>query len=139
MAVNVYLTLDGNCREAVEFYAKVFNVEVPQIMTFGEGPKNPDYPMPEEAKDRVMHARLTINGSDVMFSDNWPGQPYVEGNNITLAFVSDDVEAIRSAYEGLQEGGTVELELQETFWSKSYGQVKDKFGIGWQLSHESKE
>lgn len=139
MSVDVYLTFNGNCREAVEFYAEVFNAGEPQIMTFGDGPQNPDYPLPEEAKDLVMHARLTISGSNVMFSDNFSGNPFVAGNNITLAVVSKDIDEIRSAYEGLKEGGTVELELQETFWSKCYGKVTDKFGIGWQLSHESEE
>ncbi|AOV07138.1 VOC family protein [Sporosarcina ureilytica] len=139
MAVDVYLTFNGDCREAVEFYARVFKTEKPHIMTFGESPQNPDYPLPEEAKDLVMHARLTISGSNVMFSDTFPGYPFVEGNNITLAVVSKDIDEIRSAYEGLKEGGTVEMELQETFWSKCYGKVKDKFGIGWQLSHESEQ
>ena len=36
MAVDVYLVFNGNCREAVEFYADVFNTEKPQFMTFGE-------------------------------------------------------------------------------------------------------
>jgi PhnB protein len=29
------------------------------------------------------------------------------------------------------------MALQETFWSKYYGVVTDKFGIMWQLSYES--
>lgn len=139
MAVDVYLTFNGNCREAVQFYAEVFKTEAPHIMTFGESPQNPEYPLPEQAKNLVMHARLTISGSNVMFSDTFPGNPFIEGNNITLAVVSKDLDEIRSAYEGLKEGGTVELELQETFWSKSYGKVTDQFGIGWQLSYESDE
>lgn len=28
------------------------------------------------------------------------------------------------------------MELQETFWSKCYGSVTDKFGIPWQLSYD---
>lgn len=91
--------------------------------------------MPENVKDLVMHARLNINGSTVMFSDNFPGQPYVVGNNITLALVSDNMDDLKSWYEQLKEGGTVEVELQETFWSKLYAKVIDKFGIHWQFSH----
>lgn len=118
MAVDVYFNFDGNCREAVEFYADVFNTEAPQIMTFGEAPPNPEYKLPEEAKDLVMHARININGSNVMFSDVFPGMPYVQGNNITLAFVSTDLDEIKSVFHKLKEGGTVNMELQETFWSK---------------------
>jgi PhnB protein len=136
MAVDVYLNFNGNCREAAEFYAEVFGTEKPEIMTFGEAPPNPDYQLPEEAKDLVMHTRLNISGSNVMFSDVFPGQPFVAGNNISLAFVSDNQDEIKSAFSKLSDGGTVRMELQETFWSKSYGSLKDKFGIEWQFSHE---
>lgn len=139
MSVDVYLNFNGNTREAVEFYAHVFETEKPKIMTFGESPQNPDYPLPEEAKNLVMHARLDIDGSNVMFSDVFPGMPFIEGNNISLAIVNQNKEKIISYYDKLKEGGTVVMELQETFWSKCYGQVKDKFGILWQLSYDNGE
>jgi PhnB protein len=139
MSVDVYLNFNGNCREAVEFYAEVFKTEKPQIMTFGEAPPNPNYELPEEAKDLVMHTRLNIDGSNVMFSDTFPGMPFVEGNNVTLAIVNKDINQIKSMYEGLKEGGEVVMELQETFWSKLYGQVTDRFGIHWQLNYDNGE
>lgn len=136
MAVDVYLNFNGNCREAAEFYAEVFETEKPEIMTFGEAPQHPDYQLPEEAKDLVMHTRLNISGSNVMFSDVFPGHPFIAGNNISLAFVSKDMDEIKSVFDKLSEGGTVVMELQETFWSKSYGSLKDKLGIEWQFSHD---
>lgn len=36
MAVNVYISFNGNCREAVEYYATVFGSDKPKFMTFGE-------------------------------------------------------------------------------------------------------
>ncbi|QNK87418.1 VOC family protein [Sporosarcina sp. resist] len=139
MAVDVYLNFNGNCREVVNFYAEVFGIENPKIMTFGEMPPNPEYPLPEEAKDLVMHSRLNISGSNVMFSDVFPGMPFIEGNNISLAIVSKDLEEITSAFSKLKEGGEVVMELQETPWSKSYGQLTDKFGIIWQFNYDSGE
>ncbi len=76
MAVDAYLNFNGNCREAVEFYAQVFGTEEPKLMTFGQAPPNPEYPLPEEAKNLIMHTRLTIFGSNVMFSDTFPGMPF---------------------------------------------------------------
>ncbi|MEK5238329.1 VOC family protein [Paenibacillus sp. FSL L8-0470] len=139
MSVDVYLNFNGNCREAVEYYAAVFGTEAPQIMTFGDSPPNPEYPLPEEAKSLVMHSRLNIDGSNVMFSDVFPGMPFTVGNNISLALVSPDEEQLKSWFHQLKEGGTVVMELQETFWSKCYGSLKDKFGIEWQISHENGE
>lgn len=136
MAVEVYLIFNGNCREAVSFYEQAFNTDKPEIMTFGDSPQNPNYQLPEEAKDLVMHTRLSIFGSTVMFSDTFPGSPFTLGNNVTLAIVSSDEEKMRKAFENLKDGGKVSMELQETFWSRCYGSLTDKFGIEWQFSHE---
>lgn len=139
MAVEAYLNFNGNCREAVEYYAQVFETEKPLIMTFEEAPKDPKFPLPDEAKNLVMHARLTIDGRNVMFSDVFPGMPFVEGNNISLSIASENMDQIKSYFHKLKEGGTVGMELQETFWSKCYGQVTDKFGILWQLNYDNGE
>lgn len=139
MSVNAYLYFNGNCREAVEFYAKVFGTEKPQIMAFGDAKPDPSYPLPDEAKNLVMHAQLMISGSSVMFSDVFPGSKFVEGNNVSLTIVSNNEDEIKAYFNGLKDGGHVSMELQETFWSKCYGQLKDKFGVNWQLSYDSGE
>ncbi|MFS0722514.1 VOC family protein [Paenibacillus sp. 1P07SE] len=136
MSVEVYLNFKGNCREAVQYYAEVFGIEEPYIMTFGETPQDPNFPLPEEAKGLIMHARLTIFGSRVMFSDVFPGMPFTEGNNISLSLISRDMDALKDAFHKLKEGGQVQMELQETFWSPLYGSLQDKFGIGWQFNYD---
>lgn len=136
MSINVYMNFQGNCRQVVAFYADVFKAEIPQIMTFGEVPPNPDYPLPEEAKDLIMHTYLMLNGSKVMFSDVFPGMPYNIGNNLSLAVVSSDIQEIKYLFERLKEDGVVDMELQETFWSKCYGSVTDKFGVVWQFNYQ---
>jgi len=134
LAVDVYLNFNGNCRDAAEYYAEVFQTEKPDIMTFGESPQDPSYQLPEEAKHLVMHTRLNLLGSNVMFSDVFPGMPFIQGNNISLAIVTKDIDQARHLFGKLQEGGSVRMELQETFWSKCYGSLVDKFGIEWQVS-----
>ncbi len=141
MPINPYLNFAGNCRQAVEYYAEVFHTEKPQIMTFGEMPPAPDqnFTLPEEAKNLVLHARLVISGTPVMFSDVFPGMEFHVGNNVSLAVASTNRDEILSAFNKLKEGGTVHMDLQETFWSKLYGNVRDKFGTEWQLSLDSGE
>jgi len=134
--LNAYLNFNGNTREVVEFYAKVFGVEA-EIITFGSMPPNPDHPLPPGTENLVMHARMTIEGSDLMFSDVFPGMPFQQGNNISLTLVSKNEAAVRDAFHKLKEGGEVVMELQETPWSKCYGMVTDKFGIGWQFNYAS--
>ncbi|AGK98353.1 VOC family protein [Clostridium pasteurianum] len=135
MAVDVFINFNGNCREAVEFYAEVFQTEKPQIMFFGDTPPDPEFPIADEAKNLVMYTSLNINGSNVMFSDTFPGMTFTIGNNISLTISSKNIDEIKSLFNKLKEGGTVGMELQETFWSKCYGNVTDKFGIGWQFSY----
>lgn len=139
MALNVYLYFNGNCREAVEFYAKVFKAEKPRIMTYGDAPRNRELPLPEEAKNLVIHAQLNLDGSNVMFSDVYPGSPFVAGNNISITLVKQNIDEVKSIFTLLREGGSVGMELQETFWSKCYGQLTDKYGVHWQLSYDNGE
>ncbi|MBW7474055.1 VOC family protein [Paenibacillus oenotherae] len=134
MSVDVYLNFNGNCREAVLFYAEVFGTEEPKFMTFGDTPPSPEYPLPEEAKSLIMHTRLVISGSNVMFSDVFPGMPFTVGNNVSLALVMDNEDELKSAFSKLQVGGKIGMELQETFWSKCYGSLTDKYGVEWQFN-----
>ncbi|NJD02312.1 MAG: VOC family protein [Ruminiclostridium sp.] len=139
MSLAVYVNFNGNCREAVDFYTNVFNREKPKIMLFGDTPPNPDFPLDGKTKKLVMHAELNISGTIVMFSDVPPGMPFVAGNNISLVVTSRDMNEIKSLFGKLKAGGTVAMDLQETFWSKCYGYLTDKYGIGWQLSYDSGE
>lgn len=132
MKIGPYINFPGNCREAVMFYQEVFKTGEPVIMTFGEMPADPSFPMTDNIKDLVANAQMDIKGNMIMFSDVPPGMPYIKGNNITL----DDVEEIKRLFGLLSKGGTVEMLLQETFWSKAYGSLTDKFGVGWQMSAE---
>lgn len=137
MAVDVFINFNGNCREAVKFYTQVFDAENSPIMTFGDAPPDLESPLPEATKNLIMYTSLNINGSIVMFSDCPPGTPFVAGSNIVLTISIKDKEKIRSLFNKLKEGGTVHMDLQETFFSKLYGLVVDKFGIHWNIMHDS--
>lgn len=139
MAIDVYINFNGNCREAVEFYAEVFAIEKQPIMSYGDAPSNPEFPLKEEDKNLVLHTFLIINGSRVMFSDVPSGMPFTAGNNISLTVMSKNTDDIKAYFNKMKEGGTVDMDLQETFWSKCYGAVTDKFGIPWQFSHAAEE
>ena len=138
MSVNAYIRFNGNCRQAVEYYAEVFGCQEPNIMTFGQFHNESDFPMSEEVKNQVMHTFLTINGSDIMFSDSPPGMPLTQGDNFSLAYSTTDKDEITRIFNRLKDnGGTVYVELQETLWSDCYGSLTDIFGINWQFTHDS--
>lgn len=139
MGVQAYINFDGNAKGAVEFYAEVFNTDKPQIMLFGDMKSNDGYALDKDMKSRVLHAEIKIGTNTIMFSDIAKGVTLTVGNNITLIFNSEDEEEIKKIFSRLKEDGTVVMDLQKTFWSNCYGQVIDKFGIGWQLSADNKK
>ncbi|RSK55213.1 VOC family protein [Bacillus canaveralius] len=134
LGLHPYLVLNGNGQEAVKFYENALDAKVLGLQTFGDMPENPDYPTPIEAKDLVLNAHLKVGNTDLMLSDTFPGQPYQLGSQVTIAITITEVEKSKEVFEKLQEGGQVIMPLQETFWSPSYGQVTDKFGVTWQIS-----
>ena len=140
MALSVYLNFDGNCREAVEFYADVFNTELQEIMTFDQMPPDENFTLPQEYNDMILHTHLDIRGTMVMLSDLPPEMGTLnKGNNVSLTVLSSDLAEIQRLYDRLKEGGSVEMELQETFWSKAYASVIDRFGVPWQLDLDTEE
>ena len=137
MSLATYLHFDGNAREAAHFYADVFGVETGTLMTFGDGmPDMPEFPLSAEDKQRIMHTQLRINGDLLMLSDAMPGLPFTAGTNFSITYLGTDVEEMTRLFGRLAEGGRVDMPLTESSWSPLYGQVTDKFGIGWQFNHD---
>ena len=133
MRICPYIAFNGNCAEAVAFYEKVLNVKA-EIMQYKDAPPEDGYQMPEGTENLVMHAQFEIDGATVMFCDVPPETPVKYGENITIMAEFDTVEKAKAAFEALKEGGEVDMDIQETFWSKCFGSLTDKFGISWYIS-----
>jgi PhnB protein len=130
--ITPYLSFDGTAKQALEFYKEVLGAEVTGVQTFGEA----DYPTPPEANDRVMHAQLKKGNISLMFSDTFPGQSTVVGNNITLTLEPESNEEIKHLYDALRKDGKPLNELEDTFWGAKYARVQDQFGIIWELNYQ---
>jgi PhnB protein len=135
MKLEMFICFDGNCREAVDFYAKVFKSKVENLMTYGDAPPDPANPVSEADKDRIIYAGLPVGGMVVMFSDMPSGTPFVKGNNIAPTISTDDKDEITRIYNELKEGGEVFMALEKTFFSELFGMVEDKFGVIWQIAY----
>jgi len=135
MQLEMFINFDGNCREAVEFYAKIFKSTVNNLMTYKEAPPEPGYITPEADKDRVMYAGVPIGGMTVMFMDMPSDSPLTIGDNINPTVNVEDKDEVTRIFNELKEGGEVFFELQKTFYSEWYGMVKDKYGVIWHVMH----
>ena len=136
MPADPFIFFNGNCREAVEYYAEVFETDSPEIETFEENLEDIEIDLSEADTRRVMYTSLEIEGSVVMFSDAIEDDPVTFGTNMSLVITSDSIDKIRKYFQRLEEDGQVLMPLKETFWSKCFGAVIDKFGILWQFNLE---
>jgi PhnB protein len=133
MNINPYVSFNGNCADAVTFYEKAFNVEA-EIMRYKDAPASDGYQASKETENLVMHAQFEIAGEMLMFCDMPPEEPVTIGTNIAIMAEFDDVDSAKAAFAALKEGGKIIMDIQETFWSKCFGSLTDKFGIIWNIS-----
>ena len=130
MQMSVHLNFQGNCAEAFAFYAKVFKVNDPFQITYGDGPEG--MPVPPGWKDKVMHASIALGDGRLMGCDAPPGGSTPLGGFQVCAESKDEAEVNR-IYEALKVGGSVQMPLAPTFWSPLFGMCTDKFGVGWMV------
>ena len=133
MAIEPYLNFDGRCDEAIEFYKKALGAEVLMLMRFGDSPEPPPADkMAPGTEDKVMHACMSIGGTNVMASDG-----YCQGkggfSGITLSLSVKDEAAADKAFNALADGGQVHMPMGRTFFSPRFGMVADKFGVPWMI------
>ena len=130
MLVQSYLFFEGRCVEAIEFYKKALGAEVTTIMRFKDGP--PGSCPPGADPELVMHSAFRIGDTTVMAADGMAaGTPKFEGFSLAVT-VADDTEAARR-FAAVAEGGQVQMPLTKTFFSSSFGMVKDRLGVSWMI------
>jgi PhnB protein len=126
-----YLSFPGNCEEALNYYAKIFDGSISDLSRFGD-----TFPVADDQKNRVMHARLAFGDNMLMFSDNMPGATIDFGNGISLSIGLTDEQQARSIFGQLAEGGKVTMPMEKQFWGALFGMVQDKYGINWMINCE---
>ena len=128
--INSYLTFNGNCREAMNFYKDCLGGEL-MFQTVGETPLAAE--MPQKMKDRILHATLTSGDLLLMGSDMVPDSGLIRGNAVSLSLNCSSEEELRSCYEKLSKEGKRDHPVEETFWGALFGDLTDKFGNHWLL------
>jgi PhnB protein len=124
--LNPYITFGDNARAAMTFYQQVLGGRL-EVHTFGEyGAGDEPY------ADLVMHALLeTDDGEVLMASDSPPGMARTVGNHLTISLSGDDEALLRDRFTKLAEGGSVDVPLEKQMWGDVFGQLTDRFGVGW--------
>ncbi|HEY3812665.1 MAG TPA: VOC family protein [Caulobacteraceae bacterium] len=126
-----YLSFFGNCREAMEFYAKVTGGEILAMSTYGDAPG--DNPIPDHLRGQVMHSRIKIGNDLLMASDMIMGGGSTGHHGFDVSLHLDTPEEADCVFAALAEGGKVQFPLQENFFAHRFGSLHDKFGVPWMV------
>lgn len=137
--VNVYLTFNGNCEEAFNFYKSVFGGEFPYIGRFGEMPPSDGMKVGPEDANKIMHVSLPISKETMLMGSDTGGEwaaGFKEGNNFSISVSTESKAEADKFFAGLSAGGQVIMPMGDTFWGSYFGMFTDKFGINWMVGYD---
>ncbi len=134
--INPYLTFNGNCEDAFNFYASVFDAGSPTFDRFADTP-NVEHVAGSE-KNQIMHASLPLGQDNVLMGSDIPqsmGQAVI-GTNFSLSLQPESEEEAARLFNALSAEGEVTMPLEKTFWNATFGMLTDKFGIQWMVNYD---
>jgi PhnB protein len=120
--VTPVMYFNGNCRQAIDLYKKVFNAQVAGIYDAPDGKS-------------VWHAMIKIGNANIMMSDAMPGS-YEKGPDKSATasiwlYVDkcDDVfnTAVKNSFKPI-------MPVMDMFWGDRFGKVQDPFGHTWGIA-----
>ncbi|GAB2980136.1 VOC family protein [Actinotalea caeni] len=132
--LNPYITLGGEARDAVAFYARVLGGE-PSIMTYADSGFAAEAGGDPSEGDKVMHSCLeSPSGLALMVADAPGGSPAPGAGNVSISISGDDEAQLRGYWDGLAEGATIIEPLTQAPWGDSFGMLTDRFGVTWMIN-----
>lgn len=142
LTTTTHLNFRGTAREALEFYARVFDGQA-MVTTYA------DLGMPADAPgaDTVVFGILVAADGFRLMAYDAPGPAAgaeaIAGtthreNGMTITdrtfFVSlqgDTLDEVTARWDALAEGATVVEPLAASAWSAGFGMLTDRFGVTW--------
>ena len=129
----IYLSFDGQCEAAFRFYEQRLGATKASLFPYGNSPMAGGMPPVDGWEAKIMHGSITLGGITVSGADLPAGQ-YQQPRGFRIFLEADDPADTERLFNALAENATIEMPLQQTFWSLSFGVLTDQFGIPWTLS-----
>ncbi|MTI49945.1 MAG: hypothetical protein FH761_19105 [Firmicutes bacterium] len=144
MKISSRITFFGNCREAIEFYKEVFEIENVNVETFEDSKEMSNMQLSEDEKRLIFRSELKIKDKESYFSIIMADSPVLAFNkgyignknnvdNITFEVSCITREQIKEIYEKLSAEGKINISLQTKNSYKLFGSLIDKYGVCWNL------
>jgi PhnB protein len=134
MQIQPYLSFEGRCEEAIEFYRQALGAEVEVMLRYKDVPGAGAQKKPAPGTENmVLHASLRIGGSSILASDGM-GTGAAKFQGISLALTAKSIAEAEELFAKLSAGGAVLQPLQPTFFTTRFGLVADRFGVSWMIT-----
>ena len=130
MQLNTYLNYGGNCEQACRFYEEHLGGKVTMLMRHGEQPNSGS--VAPEWKNAVLHARMTLGGTE-LFGADIPPDRFQPIRSAYLSLSVNSVEEAERVYDLLTDGGQIFMKMEETFFASRFAMLRDRFGTSWMI------
>lgn len=127
----IYLSFNGDCEAAFRFYEQRLGATRGGMFPYANSPMAGI--VPPDWVTKIMHGSITLGGMTVAGADPLPEQ-YERPKGFRVFLEADDPADAERLFNALAENATIEMPLQETFWSLRFGVLTDQFGIPWTIS-----
>jgi PhnB protein len=127
-----YLNYGGNCEAAFRFYEEHLGGKITMMMMHGEAPTPGG--APPDWKNKVLHARLALGGTELLGADIPPDR-FQPIRSAYLSLTLDSIADAERVYGLLSDGGEVFMKMEETFFANRFAMLRDRFGTSWMLIH----
>ena len=137
--INPYINFNGNAEEAFTFYKSVFGGEFGKVVRFKDL-ASAEFPVPEKEANNIMHITLPIGNNTLMANDvpEFMGPVNEKENRSKISVSADSREEAEKIFNGLSQGGAVEMPLGESPWGTYFAMLRDKYGIEWTVEFDAR-
>ncbi|EEL69879.1 VOC family protein [Bacillus mycoides] len=143
LEIAIFLSMDGQAKEAINFYTRNLEAKKLMIVTYEElAKRDSSFEITNENKDHISHSVLLIGNTKLMIAEDTmnSNERYNVGNNMSICIQSADLEEIQRFYNNLISDKHVKIisPLEKNIFSEAYGIIEDPFGIQIQLMYDKR-
>jgi len=128
--INPHINFNGNAEEAFNFYKSVFGGDFVMISRFKDL-SSPEFPIEEKDANKIMHIALPV-GENILMANDVPesmGTVNENENRSKISIRAQSKEEADKLFNGLSDGGKIEMPIADSPWGSYFGMFRDKYGI----------
>ena len=130
MKLNTFLNFGGNCEAALRFYEQHLGGSITMLMRRAEQPNQPiTWPGWENS---IQYAVMDLGDTELVASDVPPDR-FQPMRSVYLSLTVASAAEAERIWALLSDGGQIFMPMEETFFARRFGQLRDKFGTSWMI------